>query len=210
MVLVHVSGEHPAEGCVARDEIFVVECFFGIGNGERAIVDGTDLERFVSFAGGFAVHLHFESNVHRHLLCRLAEPIEFVVHLRRDEVFLVRLGQLSDPRCRGHEIVFLHGDFDLRVGRRRFDGNADQTEAFAEQIRIGLFRFFVFGLDRTHGGGGHNQRREQLMIHVRFRFPLDVGAAKVRRAEEKRGSRDQVDFHRARIVGRFCETPTAN
>src|SRR4051812_17256897 len=46
------------------------------------------------------------------------------------------------------------------------------------------------------------------MIHVRFRLPFDVGAMKERQSAKNRGSREQSGSHSARIVRRFCETPT--
>ncbi|HEV2804017.1 MAG TPA: hypothetical protein VGW57_03705 [Chthoniobacterales bacterium] len=63
VVLVHVSGKHPAERGRARDVVFVVEGFFRIGDRERAIVDGTDLQGFVLFAGGRVFDFNGEGDV---------------------------------------------------------------------------------------------------------------------------------------------------
>src|SRR5437868_8936163 len=83
------SEEHTSE----LQSRFDLVCRLLLEKKERAIVDRANLKRFVFFAGRFAIDLHFEGNVHRHLLRRLPEPIEFVVHLRRAELILAGFSQ---------------------------------------------------------------------------------------------------------------------
>ena len=157
MVLVHVSGKHPSECSRASDEIFVVEGFLGVADGEGTIIDRTHLERLRFLSRGFAIDFDLEGHVHWNLLRNLPQPLEFIIHLRRDEVILALLSQFAIPRRRGHQVVLLQGDLHLCISRGRFDRDAHQTKALAEQIRIGRFRLLVGVFDRADGRGCDDQ-----------------------------------------------------
>ncbi|HEV2804016.1 MAG TPA: hypothetical protein VGW57_03700 [Chthoniobacterales bacterium] len=131
------------------------------------------------------------------MLRDLPQLFEFVVHLGRDEVIRVRLRQLAAPGAFGHELVLLDGDFDFRVRVRAFDRNADQPEAFPQQGSIGLGRFFIFGLDRPHARRGQDERREELMIHIRFWGPFDFPAENGELKSNESRESEQNCFHRA-------------
>ena len=198
MVFIYIGREHPAHFRGTSVGVFVVNSFFRIIDGERAVINRAHLERLCFLPRKLAIDLDFERNIHGHLLGHFAQPIEFVIHFGRDGVVLALLGQLAGPGSSSHELILLQGDGHLCVGFRRLDGNAHQTELVPQHIGIRFLRLFLSVLRRTLGGRGNQQRWKELTIHVRFRTPFNLirlGHRRGRDRDQKNQDRREQKFH---------------